>query len=149
MVYYLFVGVLFLYCGVQDIRRKEIGKIGLLVGLGVVLSLLLLDGIAKQNLFAADALLWKNLWGILPGICVCVLSYVTRGGIGKGDGYLLCVSGLALGVEANLAVLFYGLLAAGLFSGVLLVLRKVKRETKLPFVPFLCGGYLILLIQSL
>lgn len=149
MVYYILVGVLFLYCGVQDIRRKEIGKIGLLAGFALVLLLLLLEGIVKQNLFATDALLRKNLWGILPGICVWVLSYVTRGGIGKGDGYLLCVSGLALGAEANLAILFYGLLAAGLFSGVLLVLRKVKRETKLPFVPFLCGGYLILLMQFL
>ncbi len=149
MVYYIFVGVLFLYCSVQDIRRKEISNIGLLAGMGIVVLLLLLDGMITGNLFSAEALLWKKIWGLLPGICVWIVSYVTRGAIGKGDGYLLCVSGLALGVEANLAILFYGLLAAGLCSAVLLALRKVKRKTKLPFVPFLCGGYLMLLIQFL
>lgn len=149
MVYYIFVGVLFLYCSVQDIRRKEISNIGLLASMGMVVLLLLLDGVINGNLFSAEALLWKKIWGLLPGICVCILSYVTRGAIGKGDGYLLCVSGLALGVEANLAILFYGLLTAGFCSAVLLALRMVKRKTKLPFVPFLCGGYLMLLIQFL
>ena len=149
MIYYIFVGILFLYCSVQDIRRKEIGNIGLIAGMGIVVLLLLLDGMVKGNLLSTEALLWKQLWGILPGICVWILSHVTRGAIGRGDGYLLCVSGLALGVEANVAILFYGLLAAGLSSAVLLALRKVKRKTKLPFVPFLCGGYLILLLQFL
>lgn len=147
MLYYLVIGVLLLVCSVQDIRKKEISNISLLIGAGVVVFVLLAEGVLCENLFSAEASWWKNCCGMIPGICVWILSYVTRGGIGTGDGYLLCISGAALGLDVNLALLCYGLLLAGAFSGILLVMRRVKRETKLPFVPFLTGGYLLTVLQ--
>ena len=86
--------------------------------------------------------------GILPGLGLLMLSYVMRGQIGRGDAYLMCISGAALGVKQGLSLLFYALLLAGSISLVLLVLRKVKKDTKIPFVPFLFGGYLLSLVQQ-
>lgn len=146
-MYYFVIGVLLLVCSVQDIRKKEISNRSLLIGAGVVVLVLLADGVLCKNLFSAEASWWKNGCGMIPGICVWILSYVTRGGIGRGDGYLLCITGAALGLEVNLAILCYGLLLAGVCAGILLVMRRVKRETKLPFIPFLTGGYLLTVLQ--
>ena len=152
MLYYIVVGSLLFLNGVQDLRKKTLHNGGLFVGVGVVLLLFVLDGVCSG--VSADILLsqgsfpWKRLWGILPGAGVLVLSSVLRGSIGKGDGYLLCISGIALGLEQNMALLFYGLFLAGSTAMVLLILQKVKRDTKLPFVPFLFAGYILTLMQQ-
>lgn len=147
MMYYIVIGGLFVYCSVQDIRKREVSNLCLWIGAGLVLLLFVVDGILRSRLSAGEPLPWKQLWGIIPGVCICGVSHVTGGSIGKGDGYLLCISGAALGLNVNLAILCYGLLAAGIWSAVLLMVRKVKKETKLPFVPFLTGGYLLTLLQ--
>jgi len=152
MLYYIVVGCLLLLNGIQDLRKKTLHNGGLLLGAGVVLLLFVLDGVCSGVL--PDALLsegsfpWKRLWGILPGIGVLGLSSVLRGDIGKGDGYILCICGVALGLEQNMALLFYGIFLAGGVAMILLAIRKVKRNTKLPFVPFLFAGYLLVLIQQ-
>lgn len=151
MLYYIVVGILLLLNAIQDFKKKSLHNGGLLLGAGVVIALFVLDGICSGMI--ADVLLsngsfpWMRLWGILPGICVLILSVVLRGSIGKGDGYLLCISGIALGLEQNVALLFYGLFLAGSTAMALLILRKAKRNTKLPFVPFLFAGYILALLQ--
>jgi len=152
MLYYVTVGVLLLWNSIQDIRKKTLNNRDLFVGAGMVLLLLAADCLCSGTV--ADLLLsegdvpWKRLLGIVPGIGVLVLSAVLRGGIGKGDGYLLCISGAALGAEQNTALLFYGFFLAGVISALLLVLKRVKRDTKLPFVPFLFAGFLLAVIQQ-
>jgi len=85
---------------------------------------------------------------VLPGAGILALSLMLKGSIGKGDGYLLCISGLALGLKQNLSILFYALFLAGGTAAVLLGLGKVKRDTKLPFVPFLLGGFVLTVLQQ-
>ena len=152
MLYYIVTGILFLWNSVQDIKRKSLSDKGLLADAGVILLLFIADGlcsgIVAEVLLSEGKLPWQKLWGVIPGVFVLVLSCVLGGKIGKGDGYLLCISGLALGFAQNLAVLFYGLLFAGAAAAVLLLLRKVKRDTKLPFVPFLTAAYLLTVLMK-
>lgn len=152
MLYYVAIGSLLLWNSVQDIRKQALCNWGLLLGAGVVLLLFgadcLCSGTAADLLLSEGDIPWKRLLGILPGIGVLGLSVVLRGGIGVGDGYLLCISGMALGIERNTALFFYGLLLAGVTAAVLLALRRVKRNTKLPFVPFLFAGFLLTVLQQ-
>lgn len=152
MLYYVTVGVLLLWNSVQDVKKKTLNNRDLLFGAGVVLLLFAADclysGTAADILLSEGELPWKRLFGVLPGMGVLVLSAVLRGGIGKGDGYLLCISGVALGAEQNTVLLFYGIFLAGVVSALLLVLKLVKRDTKLPFVPFLFIGFLLTVIQQ-
>lgn len=151
MLYYVVTGVLFLVNAIQDIRTKKVNNVGLAAGAGIVLVLLVLDsmelGPVPDLLLSAETP-WKRLWGILPGVAVLAFSYLSRGSIGKGDGYLLCAGGAALGLQNSTAVLLYGLMSAGVTAGVLLALRKVRKNTELPFVPFLLLGFLFVLLQS-
>lgn len=152
MLYYVAVGILLLWNSVQDIRKKTLYNRGLLLGAGVMLLLFagdcLYSGTIADLLLSEGEVPWKRLLGVIPGIGVLILSIVLRGGIGKGDGYLLCITGMALGAEQNTALLLYGLFLAGVMAAVLLILKRVKRDTKLPFVPFLFAGFLLTVVQQ-
>lgn len=152
MLYYIVTGILFLWNSVQDIKRRTLSDKGLLIGMGAIVLLFasnaLCSGIVAEIMLLQDSVPWQNLWGVLPGVGILILSLVLKGSIGKGDGYLLCISGLALGLKQNLSILFYGLFLAGGTAAVLLGLGKVKRDTKLPFVPFLLGGFVLTVLQQ-
>ena len=151
MLYYITIGILLLWSSIQDIKSKRIQNGGLVAGAVIVLALFFLDGV-KQGMFAEFLLSeggvpWKNVWGLVPGVGVLLLSLLIPGSVGKGDGYLLCISGLALGLVCNFSLLCYGLFLAGGTAAVLLAVHKVKRDTKLPFVPFLLGGFILMVLQ--
>lgn len=151
MLYYIATGLLLLINAIQDIKSKTVRNGGLLVGAGAVCLLLAADGVfsgISANMLLSAGAPWKRLWGVLPGILVLVFSCLSRESIGKGDGYLLCITGAALGFEQSMAVLLFGVLLAGICAGILLSLRKVKRDTKLPFVPFLFAGFLLSLFLT-
>ena len=152
MLYYIVTGILFLWNSIQDIKSKSLSNKGMLIGAGLIFVLLIAEGlcsgIAAEVLLSEGRFPWQKIWGIAPGIFVLAMSYVLGGKIGKGDGYLLCISGIALGFRQNLAVLCYGVMLAGIAAAVLLLLRKAKRDTKIPFVPFLTAAYLLTVLQE-
>lgn len=120
-------------CAVEDIRKKTLS-----------LRLLLVCGSAMvvASCFFGNIGVGARLCGAGIGLALMVLSAVTRGQIGRGDGILFCMTGLASGFSANLLMLLYAVLGAGLFSAVMLAAGKVGRKDRLPFVPFAAVGYL-------
>jgi leader peptidase (prepilin peptidase)/N-methyltransferase len=72
-----------------------------------------------------------------------ILAFAYRGGMGLGDVKLAGVLGLFLGYLgwAPLVVgAFAAFLLGGLFSIVLLVLRRANRKSGIPFGPWMLGG---------
>lgn len=80
--------------------------------------------------------------GIAIGIFMMVMSRVLKGGIGIGDGMLLCVLGGYLGFIQNLKLLLTALYLAAGCSVVLLLIKRAGKKTEIPFVPFLCTAYI-------
>lgn len=146
------VGVMLLHSSIQDIKRRSLSNRGLVFG-GVAATVMLLaewlfSGWMEGKSFDISRFPWERLAGMLPGLSLLLISYVMKGQVGRADAYLMCIVGALLGIGKGISILFYALLLAGSVSLVLLVLRKVKRDTKLPFVPFLFGGYLLSVIQQ-
>ena len=81
--------------------------------------------------------------GSLIGFIIMGISILTKGGIGLGDGGLLCVMGLYVGFYKNLEIFLLALLMASICGIVLLLIKKADRKTELPFVPFLTIAYII------
>lgn len=79
--------------------------------------------------------------GVLTGVFLLFVSYVSQGGIGAGDGLVFVIMGLVLHVWENSMVLLMALTLSGVVGGSLLVLRCVQRKSMLPFVPFVLCGY--------
>lgn len=124
-------------CAWEDYRRKRVLVYPVLAFAiaGLVLHLCYMD-ITIFNMLA----------GIAIGCILLLVSRITGGRIGIGDGMILIVSGIYLGFTENIRLFFHGLLLCGIWSLFLLVIRKRKRDEEIAFVPFLFLAYLEMLL---
>ena len=126
-------------CSLEDMKRKKLTVIYILMfGIGGVLL----------HLFMPVCSIYSVLWGMLLGVAMMGISYVSRGSVGMGDGLLLTVTGVYLGGYENLELFMIGLLLAALWSLGLLVLKRKKGKEEIAFVPFLLVSYLTMLFRG-
>lgn len=91
---------------------------------------------------------WILIGGLLPGILLLLAGKVTRGQIGYGDGLAMLVCGLFLGFGQSMELLLIALFCAAGRSMILLVSGKAKKEYEMPFLPFLLGAYICVLMLN-
>lgn len=75
-----------------------------------------------------------------------LLAIVVRGGLARGDLYLVLPIGLVLGFPAVFTAVFAAAFLTSAVSLVLLARRRVGMRTYIPFGPFLVAGTVIALI---
>ena len=85
--------------------------------------------------------------GILPGLAFCAIAWISKK-IGMADGIIVSILGLSENYVCGIFVLCAGSILLSFISVVLLIMKKVDRGTKMPFVPFLEGGYVLWVIIS-
>lgn len=110
----------------------------------VSLKLMLLYGIlgiVRAVFYPSQTILSVTL-GALLGVFIMGVSKITRGGIGMGDGFILMVTGVYLGLWENLELLSGGFFLTFFYSVFLLAIKKENRKKEIPFVPFLFTYYL-------
>lgn len=122
--------------GVEDLKKREITTPFLVIPAVLLISVQFFQ--QQQS--------WYTLWGgVAVGAAVLILSVLSRGRIGLGDGMVLLVTGIGLGGSQNLELLMISLLYAAFFSGFLLLVKRASKNGEIPFVPFLFLGYLTML----
>lgn len=127
-------------CSLEDVKYRRLTVIYILM-FGIVGVIL--------HMFAPVCSIYSILWGMLLGIVLILISVVTRGSLGMGDGILLVVTGVYLGGYGNLQLFLYGLLLSALCSLGLLLLKRKKRKDEIAFVPFLLLSYFFLLFRGI
>lgn len=78
---------------------------------------------------------------VLPGIFLVAVAQITKKA-GIGDGWMLINIGLIETYKITIFLLGMSLMIMAIFSGILLLMHKVKKNTKLPYLPFLTLAYL-------
>ncbi len=136
----IIIGVMLLFCGVQDAMKKRIWLWFIIIG-----SILI--GICVP--FSHTVPILDRFGGIAVGGIVILISLATKGKIGLGDGILLCATGFGLGFWGNLELFAIALFMAAIVSMLLLILRLADRKKSIPFVPFLFTGYAFLMIVNM
>ena len=68
--------------------------------------------------------------------------------MGSGDGGILLILGLLLGSKNLMYLCIIALTISFVVSLLLLVTRRANGKTRIPFVPFLFVGYLVVTIQE-
>lgn len=115
-----------------DIRKKQV-------------SLLLII------IFAVCGTVWtiysrRNVPEVLmcvgTGFLFVLISILTEGAVGMGDGWLLMALGTVLYPEEFFSTLFTGMICSAVWSGIMMMGFCRKGSTEIPFVPFLLAGYL-------
>lgn len=128
--------VLFLFLAVCAVFDGICKKIPLsVVWLGILTAVLLrFEG-------AMGELSWQAaVVSLTPGILFWLLSFISGEKVGYGDGWVLLMIGLFLGVGRCFLILLTGLAAESFLVLILLAFRKVHRDKEMPFVPFLLLG---------
>lgn len=127
-------------CTLTDILFQKIWLPVLLLTLPIVFACVeALDGGVVNHI----------LCGILCGAGFVGISVVTGGQIEKGDGMILGIMGLALGLWKSIAFLFFSFMYAFLAAIFCVVVLKKKKSYRMPFVPFAMGGYITLLLLEI
>lgn len=119
----------------MDIRSRQVPTWMLLLGTAAATAVLAYEG------WKGELSVWQICRAVMPGAVLLVIAGLT-GRAGFADGIVLLLLGLLAGYEICLTASLGGLFLIALCSGVLLALRRVKRDTKMPFVPFLAAGWL-------
>ena len=150
MLQYWLTGSVFLVCMVTDIRHRVVCK--KVVGVYIVLAVLgqiiggiaLLEGdltIDEKVVQVAMTSLGEILTGVIPGCIGLLLAWMTREAFGYGDAFLILGCGISLGLAGCMELVVWAFFFSGIWSLVLLVLRRVDRKREIPFVPFLMMGF--------
>ena len=142
----LFGAVLLIFMtvlSVYDIRIRKLPVVILRAGIALALVrpalFFLLSGPSAEQ----QRLLTVALLGALPGIAVTALSFISDK-VGRGDGIVLIMMGMLENCSFVTTASCIACLTLAVFSGILLALHRVGRNSRMPFVPFLTGAYIVL-----
>lgn len=91
---------------------------------------------------------WDLLRGLLWGAGFLGMGAVTGGQLEKGDGLILGIMAIALGFWQYIAFLFLSFSFAFVGALFLVIVKKKKRQYRMPLLPFLSAGYLTLLLAG-
>lgn len=127
---------------VSDIKSREIPG-WLLICCGVLSAGKVIFLLTRGELSVPEMAL-----SLLPGLVLLALAYLSRQGVGYGDGLLALCIGPAVGAPALLTGMCVAIIVSGLFSGMLLATRKVGRKAKIPFVPFMTFGLGVMMFAA-
>lgn len=81
------------------------------------------------------------LAGGFLGLGMMFLSFLTKEAVGMGDGLILLVTGIFLGFAENFQMLFIGSALCSFLMCILLLLRRIWKDSRFPLVPFLLAAY--------
>ena len=102
---------------------------------------------ASSGLFSPAAVGRRELFaGAVPGLILLLISAVSGGKIGEGDGICLLVCGLFAGLKGTLQITETALLFVLPAGALLLMTGRFRAEDRLPFVPFLAAASTILMV---
>lgn len=123
----------------QDYKEKRIPNKLLFVWLTVRGLLFLWEGIQSpeqaMTVFIGNVITMVVVIGIFG-----ITRAISRGGIGMGDIKLFAVLSFAFGFRFVMGAVLYSSLTAALVGGVLLLLKKADKKSRLPFAPFILTG---------
>lgn len=126
--------ILLCVCAVSDMKKKEIPLIVVILGMAAAF------GIDLWQIFHQTLSIREMGLALLPGIFLLSVSFCTKEKVGYGDGLLLMTSGLLVGFQKCCLSLFISLVCCSVCALFLLALHKVKRNSSIPYVPFLAIG---------
>lgn len=130
----LFVTGWLIVSGIMDVKNRRVPVWMLALG----------GALTVWAAFCRQCGYLEILTGSLPGVLLLLIAFATKKA-GYGDGIVLCCLGVALGGEKSLLLFGLSLFLISLCALILLVLRRVKRNTGLPFLPFLAAAWLLVL----
>ena len=89
--------------------------------------------------------------GALPLIIIDLMAkfFLGKDGFGYGDVKLMAMAGIFIGLVGVIIAFFMAFVTAGAFGAYLLITKRAKSGSHIPFAPFLSFGIIVALILNL
>lgn len=116
----------------MDFRKKEISLYltGIYACAGIIFSVL------------SQRELWDMLLPLAIGVLFLLFSFISKGALGSGDGWVLLALGLMMQTEDYINMICFSMIMAAGVSILLLTIFRKKGKTEIPFVPFIFLAYM-------
>jgi prepilin signal peptidase PulO-like enzyme (type II secretory pathway) len=143
MIFEICIMLVLVIASIEDVRTKEIPAWEIAACGAISIAACVLNVSRGKG----DAL--GIFMSLLPGAGILFIALMSGQKVGFGDGFLLLAAGPALGPWTSALGLVTALFAGCVFSGILVVIRKAKSSTRIPFVPFMTLGMGAMLIEKI
>ena len=131
------LGLFLMLLSILDIKEKRISVFFLVCGC-------VLTGILLWFQISQGSIGWLEIFlGMLPGLFLLAVAWLSKGA-GYADGIVLIWLGCLYGYKNGFLFLGSSLFLLALLSIVLLMLRMVKRNSQIPYIPFLTASFLFI-----
>ncbi|MCI9078339.1 MAG: prepilin peptidase [Lachnospiraceae bacterium] len=131
---YIILGTVLIICTVTDLRYKEIYIPVIIAGLLLILCF---------HIWQQDFQFKDMAATIIVFMFFMVSSAASRGQLGTGDAFLFALTGLGLGIMANIFIIIFSFMLA-FFAALFLVLVKHKpKNYGMPLAPFVLSSFII------
>ncbi len=124
---------------VQDMKQKKLSLA--VIGAGI------LTGILFQCIQSTHSV-WDLGFGLVSGLFCCAASVISKGQIGFGDGLVLLLCTLFYGGTISVGIYFTASVIACIYIGVQLIRKKIKKHSRIPFIPFVEISYIFTVVIS-
>lgn len=131
--------LLLIFLGLSAISDFKYKKISTIVTVAAFIC-----GVVFQ-LVIGQLHIYEIAGGCILGAVFLLAAKLTREAVGYGDGLILIATGAFLGIMNNLLLLTVSLALAALFMVGMLVVNKARKKSEFPFIPFMLGGYVLML----
>ncbi len=101
------------------------------------------------NLFLQYGRDWKSiLGGAGMGVTLCIFSKTTGNRIGMGDGLVITVIGMFMGVKLTFICMSIAFFLASFAALFLVCIKKAERKYKMPFIPWIFVAYTMMICMQ-
>jgi leader peptidase (prepilin peptidase)/N-methyltransferase len=142
MFFIILTMIVLVMASVHDIRKKEI-PFWMLAACGSIAVLTsavgIMDGVAAWN---------ESVCALIPGVLLLLTAYVSRQGLGYGDGLLVLALGPIFGLERIFAGICLAFCLSAVFSLGMIAFRRAGRKASFPFIPFLTSAMGVILFAA-
>lgn len=84
--------------------------------------------------------------GVAAFFIMKLLVFFSKDGIGGGDLALMTITGLFAGIDYLLGIFFAAVLLTGIYSLIMILIKRADKKTEIPFAPFVLIATSIMLI---
>lgn len=134
MINNIWTTIFLVLCTITDLKERKIYVLFSAINWIVILAI---------NILFLKADIRSIFGGIALGLVFFAVSLLSKEAIGKGDAFVIMILSSVLGVILTLQILIWALGTCALFLMLGISLKKINRKTKVPFMPFLCLGWII------
>ncbi len=133
-------------CAVEDLLRLSVSVWLLAAGVAVGAAWTVLEGWRQGT--DGWMLALRLASGMAPGLLLLFTGWISGGKVGAGDGWMVLAAGLFSGWEWCLSALTAAGLLAACFAGIGMAMKKVRRDSRICFAPFLFASTALLTLLT-